>query len=582
MTFDTEKIKSGRMPLTIVELDLDVCTLTYGSAPCTAAGAVGSECYNTRKTCQDAANYTKGTKTYRFCEPVENLPTGINMMPVLVKEKRTGTKIEPGEGLGKRGIATLKFKDFPSHDRDIDPYVATRTYDPAAQGTFWGKLIARNPYYQGRILRIRTAYITEPWDWANTEDRVYMLESITGPDRRGNIKLIAKDLLKLADDKRAQCPPATKGELTATLTTGETGSFTITSGEGADYPAADGEISINDEIIGYATRAGDTFSTLTRAQWGTVADEHDEGDRVQLCKSWTSVNVVDIIEELLTTYAGIDGAYIPTTDWADEKALWLASHNFTTIIIEPEGVNKLLGELMQQAMLYIWWDEIAQLVKLRTLAPSQLNALPDTINDDEHILADSVSVKEYPKGRYSQVWVFYAIKDYTDGLNVKNFTKVDIQADAGAESADQYGDQRILKVYSRWMNAANAGQAAALAGRLFARVRDNPIVVKFALDAKDSSYWTGDAININTDSLQDVSGANAVSLINILSATEKETGTRFEYEAMVEFFSGFYGFIMANTAPVFSAATDEEKRAGGYIAPNSGVFSDGTDAYKII
>ncbi len=49
----------GREPLQIVELIQPRCGLTYGSAPCTAAvGTTGDrKCFNTRKTCQDAANY---------------------------------------------------------------------------------------------------------------------------------------------------------------------------------------------------------------------------------------------------------------------------------------------------------------------------------------------------------------------------------------------------------------------------------------------------------------------------------------------------------------------------------------------
>lgn len=49
----------GREPLQIVELIQPRCGLTYGSAPCTAAvGVTGTrQCFNTRKTCQDSANY---------------------------------------------------------------------------------------------------------------------------------------------------------------------------------------------------------------------------------------------------------------------------------------------------------------------------------------------------------------------------------------------------------------------------------------------------------------------------------------------------------------------------------------------
>ncbi len=59
----TDRIgEMGRKPVYIVEMDLDFCTRTYGVSPCTAAiGVTGTaKCFQTRKTCQDAANYSGG------------------------------------------------------------------------------------------------------------------------------------------------------------------------------------------------------------------------------------------------------------------------------------------------------------------------------------------------------------------------------------------------------------------------------------------------------------------------------------------------------------------------------------------
>ncbi|RMD52401.1 hypothetical protein D6827_00105 [Candidatus Parcubacteria bacterium] len=46
-----------REPIQLVEFLLPKCANVYGVAPCTAALGNGFECYNTRATCQDAANY---------------------------------------------------------------------------------------------------------------------------------------------------------------------------------------------------------------------------------------------------------------------------------------------------------------------------------------------------------------------------------------------------------------------------------------------------------------------------------------------------------------------------------------------
>lgn len=220
-----EHLESGRKPLIIAELDLDFCSNTYGNSltspktgTCTASGASGTECYNTRVTCQDPANYIRGTKTYRFCEQNSDVISGEAGIPAIVQIPDCApAKITSGKGLGDRASISIKLQDFPHHDRGIDPYVSTRSYTPEEQGTFFGKLLVRNPYFIGRTLRMRIGYITDPFDLASFRDCEYILDSINGPDKNYRYTIVAKDILKLADDKKAQCPKSTTGKLTSDL-----------------------------------------------------------------------------------------------------------------------------------------------------------------------------------------------------------------------------------------------------------------------------------------------------------------------------------------------------------------------------
>ncbi|NBT33525.1 MAG: hypothetical protein EBT13_16945, partial [Rhodobacteraceae bacterium] len=69
----------GREPLTVVEIDLPLCARTYGTAPCTAAlsAETPNKCFNTRKTCQDTANYLgTSTQTLRFAKNQTGIPKG--------------------------------------------------------------------------------------------------------------------------------------------------------------------------------------------------------------------------------------------------------------------------------------------------------------------------------------------------------------------------------------------------------------------------------------------------------------------------------------------------------------------------
>ena len=56
---------TARRWLTFVEIDVSICSLTYGVAPCTAAvGVTGAQkCFNTLGSCQDRANYAESFVT---------------------------------------------------------------------------------------------------------------------------------------------------------------------------------------------------------------------------------------------------------------------------------------------------------------------------------------------------------------------------------------------------------------------------------------------------------------------------------------------------------------------------------------
>jgi hypothetical protein len=70
MTLASEAARVGRQPAIVLEMDCDTCSRVYGTAPCTAAiGVTGTQrCFNTKKTCQDPANFDKAVQLFRFSD----------------------------------------------------------------------------------------------------------------------------------------------------------------------------------------------------------------------------------------------------------------------------------------------------------------------------------------------------------------------------------------------------------------------------------------------------------------------------------------------------------------------------------
>lgn len=705
MSYDDSKIVSGKEPFEIVEIDLDACKLIYGTSPCTAAGASGSECYNTRSTCQDTANFSKVVKTYRFCTAGVKLPVGDTLIPCINSVSLRSPEINPVESIGVRGSSTVTFNDFPHHDRNIDPYVDNRSYDPEAQGTFFGKLKARNKFYASRPARVYTGFfdevelmpelITNPnfltdTDWVketgwtisgaqaialnapdNSEigqsiqateigreyeitykisgyssggvriilrlsdegtnepsgelrntngihkeiitvtqanqwielqpqgsttldidylnvrivpnflEHKYLIDSLSGIDSRGKVTLKAKDPLKLTAKEKATCPIATDGVLAAAIT-GTPATFTLSpSGVGNDEYAASGYVRIEDEIIQF-TRSGDIMTVVARGAWGSTSSDHAIDENVQQSQSWTDINVIDIVDDLIRDFTDIDNSFIDATGWATEKAGLLSSQNLTAIITEPEGVDKLLNELIEQNLFDLWWDDRNSLIKVRSFIPNNVNAPPSPLGDQFNFLKGKTKQSDKQDKLVTQVRVVYEPRDYTEASQEKDFKYAYIAANTDSEGADQYNLKNIKTIYSRWFNDSNRGQAIALASRLLQRFNAAPVQIEFSMDVKDDSLAIADNFRTDTRANQDVDGSNKDIWMQVISVQEDVKNSLVKYKSLSLELVGPYGYIAPNSAADYGSASDADKAAYCWICLDTGLFSNGDDGYLII
>jgi hypothetical protein len=311
---------------------------------------------------------------------------------------------------------------------------------------------------------------------------------------------------------------------------------------------------------------------------------------VQDCLVYNGVNVVDVLDDLLNK-GGIDESFIPydaglTTptgtddEWDIEKANWL-SQTLTAVISEPTGVNTLVADLCNENQLNIWWDEIQQEIKMKVNAPPLANASVTELNDNQHLLSGSVKVKDDVNERTSRYLIYYdKINQVEDGT--KNYRKLYIQADAGKESANEYGDERAKETKSRFFSATNSATVAAIAGRLLNRFALTPKRINFSLDAKDSSLWTGDLCDITTRYIQSFDGSDLVTRFQVVSVQEGEQGHRYDYEALEFKFSNRNAFIGPDTLLDYASESQANKDAYAFIAETTGLMSDGESGYLII
>lgn len=566
-------------PITLVEIDRDVCSLSFGVAPCPATG---TPCYNTWRTCAAPAAFTVTTQTLRFSKPRADLPLSLDAVPSVVSTTTAPTELNVGDvdassgPLGKRAQASVTFQDHPTSDIQLDPYIAQRTYNPLTRGTFWTKMQARWPYHKGRKMRIRDGYIGQnPVDMITRE---YLIDSIDGPDSRGRVTLRAVDPLRILDDKTSQAPAQSSGELSASINATQT-SITVSGAILANYPAS-GTLRIDDELMTYTGRteaAGIiTFTGITRGTDGTTAASHESEDRVQTCIRYTDVNAWEVAKDIIQNYAPAAYSFIDLAQWETEAGQWLDGFIVSSVISKPTGINQLLAELCRDAQFFIWWDERAQKILIRAVRPP--SEVPISWSDDANIIAGSQSIQYKTDERISQVWYYYQPRDLSKDLTQEaNYRKVRIRIDASSQSEREYNEPAIEKIFSRWVRADAI--VTAITTRIINRYRQTPFYLTVSVDAKDRGLWTADVVDVSTRIITNFDGLPTATRYQIISAQETSPGSIVKYVLQNYNFTARYGYYMASDAPIFADATEGQKLVGGWWSDADGLIS-GAPGYE--
>lgn len=519
--------------LTYVEIDIDYCSLSYGVSPCTASiGVTGDiKCFNTKRTCQDTPNFTNDPVTLRFALDTAYLPDDIECIPCIKNLSYSPAKISLGENLGERASVTLTLEDHRHSDagEGFDKYHAERPYDPYTQGTLFGKFRARQPFLRGRNLRLIRGTLGQSIE--EMETRHFVIDSFDGPNPSGgSFSIVAKDVLKLADNDRALAPAVSNGFIISAIDDNDTAISLSPSGIGdLEYPASGHVVIGGDEIVSF-TRSGDNM-TIVRGQLGTIAVEHDAQDRVQLVLNYEGETPAFIIHDLLTNYAGIDPAYISLSTWETEVAAY-NGRLYSAVIADPLGVNKLVSEVIEQAALAVWWDDVNQTIRLQVLRSISTDA---ATFDQNNTMEGSLATKEQPNSRISQIWTYYGQKNPLKPLDeVENWRSA--LASVDLEREEDYGSSAIKRIYARWIPTFARTVADRLNTIMLSRYRDPPR--SFGLDLfrfgdDPATVVLGGGYKIGGWTIQDATGAETTAPAQVTSINPTEDRYRVTFEELL-------------------------------------------------
>lgn len=403
------------------------------------------------------------TDTHRHARPATYVPRGYDAIPDIESISYTSAVVSLGENLGTRAQVQVAFKDNPEPDLG-------EMYD---KGSRWGKFRARQLFRRTQPLRYRVGFHDQPL--ANYETNHFYLDSFNGPTPDGRFTITAQDLLKFADNDRAQAPLLNNGKLNAGITAVQTTATLIPLGIGDIEYKPYGHLALGGNEIVSFTRSGDTL-TIVRGQLGTTAQTHAQEDRAQEVLVFSSANAADAIWVLLTQYAFIDPVFIPLEDWRAEVNTYL-QRLYGRVIAEPTGVNKLIADLIEQAGLVLWWDTVSEQLRLQVL-----RSIPTTAFEynPANTIAGSFQVQEQPQKRVTEVWTYYGVRNPLEPLDqFDNYRSNAIERDL--EAATAAGSAIVKKIFGTWIPALAADTALRTCQLQLGRFLNPPRRVTFAV-----------------------------------------------------------------------------------------------------
>lgn len=559
MTWSDHAERPARTPLTVVEIDLD----WIADVGVTATNPDTTLCYRTPATTgQGALAVTAKTRRYQT-SGVRALPE-LGAIPCVEQVRYAAEELKIGSGLGSFGQVTVTLSDFVDNDaRAEDPFAAdaSRAGLDLSAGTYLGKLMARNPWWTGRALRVVEGWATDGiWHPADTVTRNFVIRDVQGPTA-GKLTITAVGPLQLLNLDEAEAPRPSEGVLLADITAVATAATIHDPVIAGDYPAS-GLLRCGDEVMSF-TRAGQAL-TLTRALYGTAGNDHKADDALQLVLRYASVPLADIVADLLTTYGGVPSAKLDLAGWATEQSQWLTLYQLTGTVSAPTKILDLVREILEASGCVLWWDDATAKVRLRAIRPALTTTA--TWGDRFHLLAAPEQRRDMG-ARISRCDVAIDLRSADKDPKSATSYRARVLGVSQGAGPDQHGSEKIKLIATRWINSSQTSLAIRASWLTTNQLRDGRQTLGVEVSAKDATPTLGDVVAIAARDLIDRSGRPMTVRAIVIRREAVAAGSRYRYllERLAQSGSRFI-YLSPTGLPAYAGASAAQRDPGWFLA----------------
>lgn len=588
---------SALSPIQIVELRQPRCTLRFGIGACPATGT--PKCYNTWGTCPTAVTKAAfvgtGRIRWRF---VANRPghfafgdftnaddiatNGIPVDGLSVSTSKgqinVGGILDGKSPFGVHATCSVSMRDIRWDDHVGDFYLADRVNLPPRM--FWAVWTARNAFFGGMEIVIYDGYEGEAL--SAMRQRLYILDNLSGPDASGAVSLQGISPLIEAEGEKSMFPPVMDVKLVDAITAVATTIQVVTNDETnlsrvLGIGGSKG-MRIGSEILFYTGYTVVTpgiydLTGCVRGVLGTAAAVAAANARVQRIGYFKDVPTWECGRYLLTDHTPVGAARIGTS-WQTEGDDYLLIFRSTTVISDPKPVETLMGQIAQQGMFYVWWDEYAQRVEMRAIRAPE--GAVRKVGRAAEIIAGSSELRREPDSLLTRVFIYYAPVDPTKS-DKANYLIIDGVVEGANEVPQAAGRSFTLEIVADWVNTAVHAQF--LITRVMSRYRDIPRFLTFRVSAKDREIQVGDVLEVDTPEIVDSEGRLREERWQVISWSEAVPGEVYLIDTQTfDLIGRFAGWMAAGND--YATSTQAEQDEGGFWSDASGLMPDGSDGYQ--
>ena len=590
MSYTSLKTRTDTRLVTVVKILPDYCTYNYAdtTAPsaCTVNDLSGTvmQCYNTRNTCQKLADYATGKSTYTgantpllFCGTGDNLS---GYMPLIDKIDITPVKLDYLFGMGVISTIKITLNDSLINDSlAIDKYEQDRSGRSGyvkPSGTFWQRFRARNLYLAGKKIEVLTGFKQkgQAFNESDCIKRTYYIDKFTPLDANNQVQIIAKDPLNLSKDDRAIAPMSLGVKLTSAVNASTT-TFPISIDKADPFTSGTGYALVDDEIVSFTHAITTGNITVTRAALSTTASTHASGAELKIIYYKLNTSPELIIKDLLENYVpNFDASWITIADWTSIINSFNSGYQLTAYIAEPTGVDKLIREILETCLLWLWWDEVTEKIQLKSVYPETLATSFREITDSDLI---SIKIKEMSNKWYSQV-AFYFAPRTKFATSVQDMSMADVSFDSVLEEEQPLKKQ----IVTRWLDSGDALTASDASYKLMKTTSKRPLEFSLVVDIS-LNFNVGDTFNLTTSEHTGYAGEKQTIQLRIASVKEDIKNGRLSIIAFPINVNLRNFRICADTySTAYTAATSSEQDSYGFLCDNAtSLMSNGDDPYTL-